>query len=529
MKNKKIFIFTIVILLSVLSSCNKKTNTLSLYVIEENGLYGYIDFYGNRIVEPQYIYAQRFSEDLALVVVDTIYGERVDSLAYKREGGDVRKRPCLYVKYGYIDKTGTFVIKPTMIASCFFNNDEIFYDINNSTYLNRFPFSCERALCQDTVTWKYGYIDKKGNVVIPTTYEYGNFYSQSRAIVMKDTGKELGVKEGPNGRKSTCHFGIIDENDSVIADFIYYDITNYSSNHVIARTWKKADMEGPIDLMAKNKEGDGYHIDKIQSNDIWQDIVVILDRYGNIKDSLTSFCSYYSFSNSGIGVSKSLWLSHFLGKNCYSFIDTLGNFIKPLDGISKEQANEMILSKQAMALIPDDADIYDCTCFSDNLAGITMNGDVWVFVDKHLLIRGKGLEDTYELIRPFNNGLAAVKKNAKWGYVNTALKRVVECKYDSCEDNFGFLEKVYTFKGDSITSMYINRRDSVVWKYTYLRELENKYNNKYSQKSKKDFGKWRDDVTIDNSFLKYYYVYILCGIIFTIIAIWVYVRKKQKK
>jgi hypothetical protein len=465
-------------------------------------LYGFIDHIGNKVIEPQFMYAQNFTEGLALVVVDTIYGECVDSLAYKNTGEKTSKEPCLFVKYGYIDKSGKFVIEPKLLASLFVNKEDIgkidlkISNINHDL-LGKYAFGSKRALYQDTTTWKYGYIDCNGKIVIPPKYEYAKRFRQSRAVALKYTGKPTGPQ------KMKCHYGVIDENDSVIADFIYYEVTDYGSNHTIVRK------------MEKNEEA---------NFDLWADIVLILNKEGQIVDSLSSFNTYYGFTE-GISVCRSMFLSNYSQKENLEYIDTLGHYLKPLDGISEEQANEYFVSKQIFSVIPEDKYFMGCTYFSSNLAAATMNGEVWFFIDRHLLVRGKGLEDTYEHIKPFNDGLAAVKKDGKWGYVNTSLKRVIQCKYDSCEMNYGFLEKVYTFKNDSVISMYINKKDSVVWEYTSLRGLENKYNNIDSQKSKMDYGKWKyNETNIYSHHIEYYIVVVV-----VLIVVFAYIRYYNRK
>lgn len=534
MKNNTILIYVFLSLLSVLFSCNKKLSTSQLYVIEENGLYGFIDHIGNKAIEPQFIYAQNFTEGLALVVVDTIYGECVDSLAYKNTGEKTSKEPCLFVKYGYIDKSGKFVIEPKLLASLFVSKEDIgkidleIFNINHDL-LGKYAFGSKRALYQDTTTWKYGYIDCNGKIVIPAKYEYAKRFRQSRAVALKYTGKPLDPHE------NKCHYGIIDENDSTIADFIYDNVTDYGSNHSIVRVWKKSNIEGPQNVITKDDNGEyrinnspnRYNIKKETFRNGWSETTLILDKNGKIKDTLSSALIYYGFSN-GISVSKDIFLSTIYNRDCFGYIDTLGHTIKPLDGITEEQTNEMFLSKQAFSYVPDESVFLYCTRFSNNLAGVTLNGNVCFFVDKHLLIRGKGLEDTYECIRPFCFGLAAVKKNGKWGFVNTSLKRIIPCKYDSCEDNSGFLNKVYTFKGDSIISMYINRKDSIVWKHTDLRGWGNKYNNKYSQKPQKNFRKLREDAINTYSNLIGYCIAIAVVII-VVLAYTRYNNRRIKK
>ena len=62
-----------------------------LFIIEENGKFGFIDVTGKIVIEPVYDKVEPFSDGLACVL---------------NEEGNVTK------KWGYIDKTGKYVIEP---------------------------------------------------------------------------------------------------------------------------------------------------------------------------------------------------------------------------------------------------------------------------------------------------------------------------------------------------------------------------------------------------------------------------------
>ena len=502
-------------------SCDKKNNPSNhfLYVIEENGLYGYIDSIGNRQIEPQYLYAQLFTDDRALVVVDTIYSERVDSVSFKIYGENIEKEPCLIARYGYIDTHGKFVISPNLYTSFFIKKEEVGkLNFKLIGWFAKLAFSSKRALCQDSLTWKYGYIDEEGNSVIPAIYESGRPFFQGRAVVLKQTSKSI----GPNKMKG--QYGIIDVNNKIIAKFEYYNITNYSSGRTIARKWEEIKNEDSQKMLVKNEDGE-YDIEQLCLNGGWYDITLMLDRKGNVVDSLDSNRTYFGFSD-GICIASNTWLRMINHVDCYEFIDTLGNTIKFMDGISEEQANELFRSGQIFSVVPDDAIIMDCNRFVDGLAGITMNNEVWVFVDKHLLIHGKGMEDTYDFIGTFSNKLAPVKKDGKWGYVNAALRKIIPCKYDSCDVNVGFLGKVYNFQGDSTISMYINRKDSIVWSYCESSGYNNNYDNRYSKKNVTEYGKWvYQEPNNKNTII---YLIVSGAIIVVISFITIIIRRKGK-
>jgi len=69
---KNIIRIYIILFVFIFLSCDKKKD-LPLYSFQENGLYGFIDTIGNKVIEPQYLYVSDFHEGLAVAVIDTVY------------------------------------------------------------------------------------------------------------------------------------------------------------------------------------------------------------------------------------------------------------------------------------------------------------------------------------------------------------------------------------------------------------------------------------------------------------------------
>lgn len=101
--------------------------------------------------------------------------------------------------YGYIDETGSVVIKPSYAGAGNFseglavvNKDETFLVINtkgkvilrSKNYINDFHNGL--ASFSDSKTYNYGYINKEGKVVLKAAYNFaGNFGKDHTAIVSK--------------------------------------------------------------------------------------------------------------------------------------------------------------------------------------------------------------------------------------------------------------------------------------------------------------------------------------------------------
>ena len=130
-----------------------KTNTDGNDVT--NLLWGFADKKGNLVIPPKFIgdltSPPFFKEGLASVMASSMYPNN----QYLMGVG---------AKYGYIDKTGEFVIKPIYEKALFFENGLAIVGLNG----------------------KEGFINKKGEVVIPLIYDSVNRFSDGVSIVSID-------------------------------------------------------------------------------------------------------------------------------------------------------------------------------------------------------------------------------------------------------------------------------------------------------------------------------------------------------
>ncbi|WP_405105032.1 WG repeat-containing protein [Paenibacillus sp. FSL K6-1217] len=136
--------------------------------------YGYMDLTGTSVIKPQFKKANKFSEGLAAVQVGS--------------------------GYGYINSSGKIVIKAQYNSANDFSEGVALVTINgtsryidkkgkflfNSSYKNGESFSEGLAAVKAGVN--YGFIDKKGKLVIPAKYEEVHSFSEGMAAV-KINGK----------------------------------------------------------------------------------------------------------------------------------------------------------------------------------------------------------------------------------------------------------------------------------------------------------------------------------------------------
>ena len=509
----RLFFISCAVLMIV--SCDKKKQFDGyLYPIRENGLYGYIDSVGNRIVEPEFLWVSTFYNGLAMAVVDTVYREVPDSMAYEvGERDTIINVYRMYAKYGYIDKSGDFVIEPKFISYVNMNEiGDVAYDMDDcSNALFRHSFRNGRAMYCDTTTWKDGYIDIKGNVVIEPNFIYSKPFSHGRAVV-KELIAEPVIYDDLCLNPSKLRCSYIDTLGNRTTQNKYESLTRFNGRRGIGSfTEIFKDSAG-------NKQGYTVHND-------------IVDGDGNLIKDLGIWNCFYDYSIDGISVAKQVM--HFQVYDgmfdSYSFVDEEGDYLQPLKGLTKNQIDSLNKCDDILEVLPEDAPIADATYFNNGFAGITPDCKRWFVVDKYLIIHGYGKESIFDGFRAFNNGLAAVKKNGKWGFINRKIKEQIPCKYDSCGVVYPYLEEVfeYDIQREVKKKAYINRKDSLVWESPIYNS--EKIENRYSVKDRKDWGQW----TYKYNPLKEYLTFLVLGVIIILIiliaVVWKTISNRQSK
>lgn len=521
MKEFRIYItklFIIACAVFIITSCDEKKQFWGyLYPIRENGLYGYIDSVGNRIIEPEFLWVSTFHNGLAMAVVDTIYRVVPDSMAYEvGERDTIINVYRMYAKYGYIDRSGKLVIEPKFVS--YVNMNEI-GDVTNdmddcSNALYRHSFRNGRAMFCDTTTWRDGYIDTNGNVAIQPKYYYSEPFSDGVAVVRDAIADPIytnGVCINPS--KLRCAY--IDTLGNNVTEFKYETLTRCLSNRGI----------GTYKVIHKKSIELGDTTVQIEE---FSEPRFLVNNYGDEIKELDFVFKYYGYSREGITVALNDFLWKVRGDKEFFYFDKGGNRIEPLKGVSEYQLDSLSRCKDIIQILPDNAVISETTYFNEGFAGISPDGKHWFIIDKYLLIHGYGDESIFDGFRVFNNGLAAVKKNGKWGFINRKIKEQIPCKYDSCGVVYPYLEEVfeYDIQGEVKKKAYINREDCLVWESPLYNS--EKIDNRYSIKESKDYGKWIYEYNPLNMVL----IYLIIGVVVLLIAIcviWDSVSHKSSK
>lgn len=225
-------------------------------IVQVDDLFGIIDRSGAYIVEPQYKDIGQFSEGLIYAIKDSLYGY-FDGLGYPRIpeqyeeafsfSGGMAKVTFKGLE-GYIDAFGSFKVKPLYESINLFGDSAIIIEGDEFAKLATFqgneiktiPIEEIGTLVSDRALVisedKIGYLNKKGQTMIPATFDY---FTNARS-----EGEFVGMyaKVSKAGK-----FGIIDRFGKPIIPFTYSKLGAVSS--LIA--FEKGGKWGFIDLQNK--------------------------------------------------------------------------------------------------------------------------------------------------------------------------------------------------------------------------------------------------------------------------------------
>lgn len=157
--------------------------------------YGYIDESGSYVIDAKYDKAEGFSEDLAVVAVESEDEKSDDDSSKTDEETDTKKTKKKTYKYGYINKKGDLKIATV------YEDAEAFSD----------------GLAAVKKDGKWGYINSKGEIVIQAEYDTAYDFRDGYA------------KVGNNGKEKYSYiYGVIDKKGKQ-AIGLDYDYISYGN------------------------------------------------------------------------------------------------------------------------------------------------------------------------------------------------------------------------------------------------------------------------------------------------------------
>jgi hypothetical protein len=400
-----------------------------------SGKYGYLDLKGNEVIVTKYDNANSFDKSgLAKVgkksatsISTTLWGyvdkKGNEVIPVKYEGlgsfygGLVYAKDAETNRYGFLDKTGKWILNPVYL-------DLLSFDEYGGVWVKqtdaKWHFINKAGKDYGTLDDKgssYRYFSNQGYAVIENTdYPYVLIDKTGKTIkTIDDCDAVYSFSEGIAGYKckSNGKYGFVDLNGNKIISCEYDGFGAFSEG--MARVDKKIDGKTKVGYI-DNKGNiilpvlydlagtfrDGWGIIKKDSN------YFFVDRNGNLKDPPRRYDELYDFrSGFSTGVIK--------GKNnnpgTYYYIN------KDL----KEVFN--FSSKEAYA-------------FWDDVAVVKRDKEFELMNKKGEIFKSLGSVDYMKFSV---EGLMAIRDNKKWGYVNNKGEIVIAPKYDSCDTfKYGF-------------------------------------------------------------------------------------------
>lgn len=514
-----------IFLLLLLASCTQRNKFQDSYVIEVDGKKGLIDSLGNVIVEPRFVEITPIMRNgYATVIIDTIMTQRCDTTILSNT------YEILKVKYGYVNGSDKFLFQEPSFSEIKVpaesNKDHLLLD-----FCENHSFSNGLAVVENK-TFLCGYRNLKGDTIIPCIYSDAKIFSENRAVVQKpflwDTIKN---RVNPDSNK----YGFIDNNGKEVSKFNFISLNTLRRNRsigVIGYTSYNDDgyeIEGELE---KNADG-SITIDKSKRRKIEGDgspkfgwSIYLVDENSNIIKQLSMLQSYSNFSDDDIAVAIPALLGDFFGVG-FDFIDKNGNKLKPLAGLSNVQLDSLSQLDLVRAALPQKINILDATRFTNGFAAVKLGDEAWFFVDRHLIVYGKEGEEVFQDAGPFSNGIAAVKKNSQWGYIDDKFDFVIPCQYDSCCQAGRNLSKVYQSQDQVKITSYIDRNNNIVWQNTEYNQFF--LNREDNSKPKSDWGKWNIVDYEQESATSYLWLIILIIIVSIFLSLFLYRNNSTKR
>ena len=289
---------------------------------------------------------------------------------------------------------------------------------------------------------KFGYINKKGEVVLPCEYDDADDFSEGLAKVK--------VKDS---------YGYIDNTGEIIINCIFDNKAgDFSEGFARVRVKGKygfINKSGQVVIPCKYDDAGSF-------SDGLARIKKGLFGYINTMGDIVIPCKYEDARDFHEGLS---WVRDYDDDDDYDYciyIDKDGNEVfTDAYACSDDEPNDF--SEGLIAVYIEDDEFLGCVnqdgervleidtdefCsigeFHEGLALVTDEYDEYGYIDKkgRLVIKCK-----YDDAEPFCDGLACVQENGKWGFIDKSGKKVIPCKYEKAENFHNGLARVIKNKG----------------------------------------------------------------------------------
>ncbi|MBC7391157.1 MAG: WG repeat-containing protein [Opitutaceae bacterium] len=394
--------FVLLIVSVLIFACSEK-KPQRLYGIYDGKAWGYIDTAGKVIIPPNLSLAGAFQEGLAIVIDTSTYNtycfinQNVDTVINSSEYALTRHPINMYPYHR------------TRI------NDKDFDDLSFAR--DEFSFSSGLALIYDIKTRLFGYINKKGEVVIKPQYTNATKFFRGYAVIQTSFDST---------NWENFHVGLIDSLGKLVIPDKYYNLTRLSNNYLIGTL--------------ATKQGEAYGFTSLLLNKKGEVINTLLPGY---------MCLFNEFSGGYAAVWNGVMATIY--KTPYCIIDSTGNVFK-----NKENGQDLYFED----LIINRGKYFWCK----------RNGKyVWFTINNksNIVVVDNKFYDTVK--SGFNiEGIACVRYansngNSRYGYIDTLGNFLITPRYHYANDFRGPLAGAQLKSGNILIDGYINKKGTFVW------------------------------------------------------------------
>jgi hypothetical protein len=373
-----------------------------------NGKWGYIDTKGNEVVPCKYDDIGEFSEGLAAVkegdkwrYVDKT-GKTILKLDKKYQTVNEFSEGLAHVGYDFIDKTGKVVISLT-------DKDGSFI------YHGARAFHNGRAAVTTSIVHKgeWGFIDSTGTEVIPCKYAKVTDFADGRALVEK---AERSRDQYGNSSAYT-NKTIIDRDGNAVVKVNMYNLGEFSPEGWALH--KSFTLTARIDqVYFVNADGKVLYSDDNEYSDA-----------NSFSEGLASVQVFNKEAVGRLGIGESRW----------GFIDKTGKMVIPPVYYDAGEFHEGLAAVQ-------EVEIYKEWNEYPGFYETDTRGGKWGFIDKSgktvipfryetTTIDSRPAVNVFEYFHTdysyFMDGIALVKRDEKYGFIDKSGNEVIPCKYKS--------------------------------------------------------------------------------------------------
>ncbi|MDP8078951.1 WG repeat-containing protein [Phocoenobacter skyensis] len=340
---------------------------VDLKPIEKNGKYGFVNSKGNIVIPLEYDEAYSFSEN---------------GLAAIEKNG----------KWGFINSKGKIVIPLQYDGAYFF---------------------AKNGLAPVIKDGKYGFINSKGNIVIPLQYDKAYSFSENGLAAIKKERK----------------WGFINDKAEVIIPLQYDNAHSFSENGLAAikkeRKWGFINNKAKVIIPLQYKQAfrfSKYGLAPVSKSIEGLTVWGVINSQGDVITPF-KYTFIYPFSKNGFAKVERNRKRGFLNRKGEFFYGSIPSSDKnTLSVVHNEQGKYGLVDNKGSILIPLEYD--EITKEYSSVLKLRKNEEY------KYMINNKNNLIIYDFVGSFHEGLAYVKKDEKWGFIDEKGNIVIPFEYE---------------------------------------------------------------------------------------------------